>query len=359
MRVIIIGAGAIGLMQARELAQKGVAVTLIEKGLCAREASWAGGGIVSPLYPWRYSAPVTALASWSQSYYPNLVQSLEAESGIDPELSRHGLLMLSVDDPDDALAWAGEGGWIQSVDKQELYRLEPELREGFNEALWMPQVASIRNPRLARALRASITAEKRITLVEECAVHELMLDGDKVTGVATDKGEFEAEQVIVTAGAWTGGLLEGVGVHLPIEPVRGQMILFKARPGLVKRVVMRDGKYVIPRRDGRVLAGSTLEHVGFDKTTTEVAKNTLADLAIDMFPGLADAQIEHHWAGLRPAAPMGIPFIGEVPEVAGLWVNAGHYRNGLVLAPASVRLLSALLLNETVPVDPVPYQLAR
>ena len=165
--------------------------------------------------------------------------------------------------------------------------------------------------------------------------------------------------MVVTAGAWSGGLLESIGVALPVEPVRGQMILFNAKPGIVNRVVLRDGKYVIPRRDGRVLAGSTLEYVGFNKQTTEQAKQQLADTAIDMFPALADAQIEHHWAGLRPGAPEGIPFIGEIPEIENLYINAGHFRNGLVLAPASVRLLTTLLLKQKTPVDPAPYALCN
>ncbi len=358
MKTIIIGGGAIGMMQARELAQAGVEVTLIEKGLCGQEASWAGGGIISPLYPWRYSDPVTALASWSQGYYGNLVESLEAESGIDPELSRHGLLMLSLEDQAEALKWAEQHkSWVDPIEKDEIYRLEPNLREGLKEALWMPQVSSVRNPRLTQALYQSLKNEPAVTILEEQAVLGVIIASGKVTGVKTREGAIEADNVVITAGAWSGGLLEPLGITLPVEPVRGQMILFKAKPGIVNRVVLCDGKYIIPRRDGRVLAGSTLEYVGFDKQTTEQAKQQLADVAIDMCPALADAQIEHHWAGLRPASPEGIPFIGAVPEVDNLFVNAGHFRNGLVLAPASVRLMTALMLGQKTPIDPEPYEL--
>jgi len=360
LKTIIIGGGAIGMMQARELAQAGVEVILVEKGLCGKEASWAGGGIISPLYPWRYSEPVTALASWSQSYYGNLVESLEAESGIDPELSRHGLLMLSLEDQVEALKWTKKHkNWADPIEMEEIYRLEPNLREGLKEALWMPRVGSVRNPRLTQALYQSLKNEPAVTILEEQAVSDVVLESGKVKGAITRQGVIEADNVVITAGAWSGGLLESVGVVLPVEPVRGQMILFKAKPGVVNRVVLCDGKYVIPRRDGRVLAGSTLEYVGFDKQTTEQAKQQLADVAIDMYPALADAQIEHHWAGLRPGAPEGIPFIGAVPEIENLYVNAGHFRNGLVLAPASVRLMSALLLEQEAPVDPKPYGLKR
>ena len=143
-----------GMLQARELAIKGMDVTLLEKGICGKEASWAGGGIISPLYPWRYSPPVTALATWSQAYYPNLVQCLEAESDIDPELTRHGLLMLSIDDEQNAVTWSeSNSAWLETINAEKIYQLEPNLRTGLNKALWMPHVASIRNPRLLRSLR--------------------------------------------------------------------------------------------------------------------------------------------------------------------------------------------------------------
>ncbi|WP_250656790.1 glycine oxidase ThiO [Alkalimarinus coralli] len=360
MKTIIIGGGAIGMMQARELAQAGVEVTLIEKGLCGQESSWAGGGIVSPLYPWRYSEPVTALASWSQGYYGNLAESLEAESGVDPELTRHGLMMLSVDDQAKALEWAAtHKSWAEQIEKNEIYKLEPNLREGVCSALWMPQVGSIRNPRLVRALYKSIQREPLVTILEGSTVTELISRSGKVVGVKVEGREVRADKVVIAAGAWSGDLLGSIGVKLPVEPVRGQMILFKAKPGVVNRVVLCDGKYVIPRRDGRILAGSTLEYVGYDKQTTEPAKQLLADIAIDMFPALANTPIEHHWAGLRPGAPDGVPFIGEVPDIENLFVSAGHFRNGLVLAPASVRVMTSLLLGQDSPVDPEPYGLTK
>ena len=268
--------------------------------------------------------------------------------------------MLSIDDQREALEWAeAHNNWAALIEKQDIYKLEPNLREGVSDALWMPQVGSIRNPRLVRALYKSIQREPLVTIVEEAAVSGLELRSGSVTGVTVKDQVIKADNVIVTAGAWSGHLLESVGVSLPVEPVKGQMILFNAKPGIVNRVVLSDGKYVIPRRDGRILAGSTLEYAGFDKTTSGKAKQQLADTAIDMFPALADAHIEHHWAGLRPGAPGGIPFIGAVPSVKNLFVNAGHFRNGLVLAPAAVRVMTSLILEQQSPVDPEPYALSN
>jgi len=356
LKVIIVGGGVMGMMQARELAQQGLEVVLVDKGLCGTEASWAGGGIVSPLYPWRYSAPITALAKWSQSYYPNLIQCLEAESDIDPELTRHGMLMLEVASEAKALQWADSESpsWMEKIDANALYQLEPNLRAGSAEALWMPQIASVRNPKLLQALRVVLEREPNITVLEENGLASLIKDGDKVQGILTARGErLMADAVVLCTGAWTQGLLEKG--ETGIEPVKGQMVLFEAKPGVVNRVVLSGGRYVIPRRDGRVLAGSTLEYQGFDKTTTRSAHDELSDIAIDMFPALAKATISHHWAGLRPGSPDGLPYIGQLPGSENLYVNAGHFRNGLVLAPASVRLMTSILTKTDAPLDSSPY----
>ncbi len=347
MKVAIVGAGVMGLMLARELGFHGIAVELLDKSVAANEASWAGGGIISPLYPWRYSEPVTRLATWSQAYYPNLIESLEAESGIDPELSRHGLLMLSVADRAQALAWAQtHQHWIELIGKDQVYRLEPNLAEGYQEALWLQQIASVRNPRLLKALLTIVRAHPNICLRECANILPLAQPDGRLEALLTDAGErIEADAFVFCSGAWTASLLP----TLPrsIQPVKGQMILFEARPGLVNRIVLRDGKYVIPRRDGMVLAGSTLEYTGFDKSLSDAAREALADMAIDLFPALAEARIAHHWSGLRPGSSDGVPFIGRVPGFDNVYANVGHFRNGLVLAPASVHVMSSLLTHQT------------
>lgn len=344
-----------GMLQARELANKGMEVLLLEKGLCGHEASWAGGGIISPLYPWRYSPPVTALARWSQAFYPNLVQSLDAESGIDPELTRHGLLMLSVKDKPEALQWSENNTtWLEEIETERIYHLEPHLRDGILRGLWMPQVASIRNPRLLKSLRRYLDQHPSVRVVEGCEVTGLSGHNGMVSGLNTSShGTLEADKYVLCAGAWS----QQVSAHdaIQVEPVKGQMIVFSASPGLVNRVVLSDGKYVIPRRDGLVVAGSTLEYCGFDRSTTGEAKDALADMAIDLFPALASCQISHHWAGFRPGTRDGVPFIGLHPEYDNVYINTGHFRNGLVLAPASVHVLSAILCGEAAQIDVSPY----
>jgi glycine oxidase len=354
--ILIIGGGVIGLMTARELAEAGANVTLVEMGNTGREASWAGGGILSPLYPWRYPSSVNALAAWSQQVYPDLCQALFDETGVDPEFRRSGLLILDSEQHDVALPWAErEQVPIEVLDRNALAEKEPGLDLHHDGSLWMPEVGQIRNPRLGKALRSSLA--KRITLREREEVLDLQIVGGKVRGVRTVNGMIEADRVVICTGAWTAQLLEKIGRKPEIHPVRGQMILFFAKPSQIRHLTLYRERYVIPRADGRVLIGSTLEEAGFEKTTTAEAKEELYRIAVEMYPLLKRTPIEDHWAGLRPGSPSGVPYIGPYPEAEGLYLNAGHFRNGLVTGPASARLISDQLLGRE-PILPIaPYDL--
>jgi|SRR5690554_2389480 len=357
-RVLIVGGGVIGMLLAREMSKGGWQVSLFEKGICGREASWAGGGLVSPLYPWRYEQSITALASWSQDFYPQLAEELIGESGIDPELSPHGMLMLSVADKDEALHWGqANQRCLEAVDQAFIYQREPHLATGFSDGLYMPKVASIRNPRLGKSLRQALIDSGRVELYEQAEVDEIIIQNGQAVGVRSPQGSFFGDAVVITSGAWSAGLLQQIGLKLPVEPVKGQMILFGAKPGLLHGIVLKEGRYLIPRRDGHILCGSTLEHTGFDKSTSEEARDELYGAALGMLPALAECPVEAHWAGLRPGSPKGVPYIGPVPGVAGLYVNAGQYRNGLVMAPGSVRVLADELLQQAPTIDPTPYRL--
>lgn len=355
--VIIIGGGIIGMLTARELSLAGASVSIIEKGDTARESSWAGGGILSPLYPWRYDDAVTRLARHSQRVYPALCAELLEATGIDPEYEPSGLLILDHGELDAALEWTGRWGLsAELIDPARACELEPELKPATPRALWMPQIAQVRNPRLTQALRVDI--EKRgVRVLTQTPVTGIRIEGERARGVETPGGLIEGGQLIACAGAWTAELLDGLGHRPEIEPVRGQMVMFHADPGLIRRITLCQDHYAIPRRDGRVLFGSTLEHQGFDKRTTSRAREELYALAIELLPALRRFPIERHWAGLRPGSPGGVPFIGRHPRAQNLFVNAGHFRNGVVLGPASARLAADLVLEREAVVDPAAYAL--
>lgn len=354
--VIVVGGGVVGLLSAWTLGQAGADVLLLERGETGREASWAGGGIVSPLYPWRYSRAVANLAHWSQDFYPGLGQRLLADTGVDPEVHVTGLYWLDLDDQDEALAWArAQGRPLAEVDIAAVHDAVPVLGQGFSRAVYMSGVANVRNPRLARSLREALVRMPNVSIREQVEVTGFLQAGEQVQGVRTVQGDFTADSVVLAAGAWSGQLLAKLGLELPVEPVKGQMILYRCAPDFLSSMVLAKGRYAIPRRDGHILVGSTLEHAGFDKTPSEEALASLRASAEELIPALAEQEPIKHWAGLRPGSPQGIPFIGEVPGHRGLWLNTGHYRNGLVLAPASCQLLADLMQQRQPIIEAAPY----
>lgn len=353
-RIVIVGGGVIGLLTARELRLSGAEVTVVERQQPVRESSWAGGGIVSPLFPWRYLDSITHLASWSQKHYPEICQALLENTRIDPQYTVSGIITVTPEDADYALSWAKQFGHrMEALNDKRYKELEPAGTELGGPAVFMPDVAQVRNPRITQALLAEV---KRlgVEVISDSPVTGLQIENGQCKGVITDKHTYQGDTVVVAAGAWTGDLLKDL-TPPDVQPVRGQMILFDTPVGTIKRMVLEANRYVIPRQDGLVLFGSTIEHVGYEKETTQEAYDELYQIATERFPVLKQYPVVKHWAGLRPSSPAGVPYIGPHPDVENLFVNAGHFRNGVVLGPASGRLMSDLVLDKDPIVDPSPY----
>lgn len=355
---IVIGGGVIGLLTARSLHLAGLDVLLVERGNLGGESSWAGGGIISPLYPWRYSDAVNRLAEQSKTLYPELAAELQSESGVDCELLNSGMLYTDTDEFEVVRAWGQK--WNQNLelitDRQMLERIEPALHPDIEGAIWMPDIRQIRNPKLVQALRSSLQT-RGVRCIEHAEVKDILSSGGKVTGVRTAEQELSADKVIVASGAWSGRVMQGLG-KIDVEPVKGQMLMFHGEPDQIRTMVLSQGHYIIPRRDGRVLAGSTLEKTGFEKQITDEATKTLSADAAALVPLLAELPIERQWAGLRPGTVNGIPYICAHSEIEGLYVHAGHYRNGIVLGPASAQLLTEIVLGEKTFCDTSDYSMS-
>ena len=332
-RALVVGGGVIGLCSALALQRAGFQVRLLERGQIGQQASWAGGGILSPLYPWRAPAPVWQLAVDSLRVYPELCRELAERTGIDPEWTPSGMAVLDPEQSDEALRWAAQAG--VRVESRE-FSLGPA---GSVPGLWLPWVAQVRNPRLCRALR--IAVEQAGASCEE-ALGELCLvgEGRRVAVLDPQGSRHEADVVVVAAGAWSADLLTGLGWQPPIRPVKGQMILLQAELGLLGPIVLQDGQYLIPRRDGRIVVGSTLEpEAGYSCDTDPEVAVRLQDFARRLLPAAALFRLERHWAGIRPGIADDCPIIARHPALENLYLNAGHYRNGLTLAPASAERL--------------------
>ncbi len=353
---IIIGGGVSGLMSARELSDSGKQVVLLERQALGKESSWAGGGILSPLVPWRAAEPITALCRWSQSAYPLLAEELQASTGIDPEWLPSGLLFTDCDHIDLVKAWAETHATrYESLACNDLEGIEPNIRAVSENPLLLPDIAQVRNPRLLRALKIDL-AQRGVELLEHHPVDEIRIENGRAVGIVSRNQLFTAEDYVVTAGAWSGLVACNSGLpELPIMPVKGEMLIFDSPPGLLKHMVISGGRYLIPRKDGKILAGSTIENAQFNKSCTDKALEALSCFATSLLPPLKQYAIEKHWAGLRPGSPDGIPTIGPHPEVANLFFNCGHFRNGFVMAPAAARLLANHILRQTAIVPPEPY----
>ncbi|MDA8095943.1 MAG: glycine oxidase ThiO [Betaproteobacteria bacterium] len=348
--IIIIGGGVIGCATAWALTRDiaGRDILIIERGEIGREASWAGGGILSPLLPWDYSEAVTRLTLSAMHAYPGWVDSLKACGGVDPEYRRTGMLVFPPCDPAQARAWAtAHGMTVELGGSDQGATAQP--------VLWLPDVAQVRNPRLMQALSKALRG-KGVGIREHTEMLGFLRNGDRVEGISTSQGILRARHVIVAGGAWSAGVLKAYGPALDIRPVRGQMLLFKLAPDVLPHILYRDGLYLIPRSDGHLLVGSTLEDAGFDKTTTQAAARALHEAATALAPILAEVTPIAHWAGLRPGSPGNVPTIARHPEIANLYVNGGHFRYGVTMAPMAARLMRNLLIEAAQPFDMAPYR---
>ena len=335
--VVIVGAGIVGLLTARELVKRRWRVTVIERGELAREASWAGGGILCPLYPWREPQAVWDLAQRSLRLYPTLIDELERGTGVATGYLQSGLRYHDEAESAEARAWVARAG-VPAIAQ----RIEPSGSLPAASRCSFAWVHQVRNPRLCQALIADLRS-RGVELAAGEAIERMLVSGNRVAGVATSKRQLPVAQVCICAGAWSADLLAATGWRLPIAPVRGQMLLLRTASPAPDTIVVSRGLYLIPRERDLVLVGSTVEHAGFQSGTTEEARASLLAGAIAIAPALREARVEGHWAGLRPGSPDGVPFVGAHPELVNLWVNAGHYRNGLTLAPASALQLAELI----------------
>jgi len=352
--VAIVGGGVIGLSIARALTRRGMRdVVVIERQECGREASWAAGGILAPQIEADASDDFFRLGCASRDLYPQFAAELQAESGIDVELDTTGTMSVAFSEDEEAelrhrIEWQRTQGLrVEWLTGDKARAVEPRLSTNVRSALSFPNDYQVDNRKLVEAL---VIANQRhgVRLITGCGVRKIQISDGAVTGIQTELGFLSAKRIVIAAGAWSS-LIQAAEALLPrleIEPIRGQMLCFNA-PGFARHVIYSSRGYIIPRRDGRLLAGSTSEHVGFDKRVTEAGVETILSLAIEITPALQNISIADSWAGFRPRAKDDLPVLGSVADVKGLFYATGHYRNGILLAPITGEVIAEAILDDS------------
>jgi len=369
--VVVVGGGVIGLTIARSLAHRGAGeICLIERDGLGREASFAAAGMIAPQAEADSQDDFFRLACRSRDLYPNFAASLREETGIDVELDTTGTLYLAFDYHDlveieKRYEWQAAAGLaVEKLTPAQAQRLEPCINTNVLGALHFPLDVQVENRRLLSALTDSV-ARLGVSVVTGTNVESVRIEKDRVTGVVTSRGVINCPSVVVAAGTWSSSI--GIASQKPplvIEPVRGQMISFDARPQVTRHVIYSPRGYIVPRQDGRLLAGSTSERAGFAKQVTAGGISSILQNALEISPSVAALPIIDTWSGLRPRAPDNLPVLGPCDEIGGLFYATGHYRNGILLAPVTGELITeAVVAGVTSPLlgpfSPSRFDLVR
>lgn len=340
VEVLIIGGGIAGMMSALELTARGRSVTILDAPSSRAPASWAGGGILSPLFPWRYPQSMLPLTHDALPRYQRLEEIFFDEMGLGIEIRRHGMLLVA-DDIEAAARWSELANvpLVASVDSDA------------ERKCFMPDVASIRNPWVLKRLRALLNS-RGVSFQFDQAV-SLTEHRNSVRIVCSSGVQWEAESALVAAGAWSQDLLASFAVKNMFFPVKGQMLLFRGELEKDMPIILRDEGYLIPRKDGKFLVGSTLEPNADSVLPTESGLNSLMPMLEKLIPKNSRCELLAQWAGIRPGCTRQVPVIDQLGE--RVWLNTGHYRNGLVCAPASAQLAAQLMCAEPTFCDASPY----
>jgi glycine oxidase len=361
--VAIIGGGIMGSAVALRLAQRGIAVTVIERGIPGAEASSAAAGILGPQMEAEGPGPLLELGLKSRALYPALAAELRDLTGIDVGYDRSGVLMVAFDEAGEAAlssrrAWQlGRGLRVDSLSGEAARAREPALSPAVRAALAFTDDAQVVARDLARAFsQAAAVAGARFLTGRY--VRRVIIESGAAVGVELDGETLPAGVVVVAAGSWSG-LVDGAGVSpAVVRPARGQLVAIETRPPLFRHVVAAPGGYLVPRRDGTVLAGSTVEMAGFRKEVTVGGMAAILTLAKTVFPALADAPVTASWSNFRPFTEDHLPVLGAT-GVRGLVLATGHFRNGILLAPITAQAIAELVATGRAPVDLSPFAVDR
>lgn len=364
--VAIIGGGLIGASIAFELAEAKLRVAVFDRQEPGREASWAAAGMLSPAPDSARDLPLVPLGRESLRLYPDFARSIEEASGESTRLRWDGALEVFFGSQAEAhrdrrLALCRSLGLnAEAVDSATAQQWEPALGTGVQAALWLPDEGTVE----PRALTSAVIAAARQRGVEirgDSPVTNILQRAGRCVGISAAGEEISADRVIVAAGCFCSQINSNSTILdqcAPTRPVRGQMMALRSNGPGIRRVLRSEQGYLVPRGDGRVIAGSTSEEAGFEKGVTPEGMKKIFDAATELFPALAGAEVSETWSGLRPGTPDDLPILGPT-EIDGLLIATGHYRNGILLAPVTAKLLRQWIVNGKTELDATAFSPLR
>ncbi|MBT3211892.1 MAG: glycine oxidase ThiO [Planctomycetaceae bacterium] len=357
----IVGGGVIGLSIARELARRGRSVSVVSRNTLRKSASWAAGGIF-PAQPRdtitdRNGTPIERLTQYSDRLHEQWTKSLLEETGIDNGFRRCGSLAVATTEEAASQLQADEQKWKrlrvkhESLSPTDISDIEPALRGAVatrqvRRAFYLPDETQVRPPRHLAALRSACLTNG-VEIFDSHHVRNFEFDSSRIVAINIEDRDSTllpicADQFCIAAGAWSEQLLQKLDIKLPTKPWRGQILLHKVKPGMLRHIINFGSgfDYMIPRDDGHLLIGSTIEDVGFDSSTTPSALSRMNKLAYDLLPDVRAQEPISSWAGLRPGSPDGLPTVGRIPSADNAWLATGHYRSGFHLSTGTAHLIS-------------------
>ena len=361
--VIIVGAGVIGCSIALKLAEANLKVTILERGRVGCEASRAAAGMLAAQSETTGAGPFFDLCLRSRSMYPEFAASLIESSGIDIEYENKGMLFVTLHagEMEEAAGWISaqtEAGLaLEQLSASAVRDCEPAVTESATGAILIPGDHQVENRRLMDALEAAIK-RAGIQLIEGEEVSALTTERGRITAVVSNGRRLEAAVVIVAAGTWSSKLLEPLASGVEVIPARGQMIALRGRGCPITRVLHSKKVYIVPRLDGRILVGATVEYAGFEKAVTVSGIASLLSAASELAPSLLEFEIVETWSGLRPDTSDHLPILGST-GVDGLVLATGHFRNGILLAPVTAELITDLVVTGRSPSALEPFSSGR
>lgn len=347
--VIIIGGGIIGLSLSIALRKRGATVLIVERGEPGREASHAAAGMLAD-FPLEIPPALQSLAAASAKMYPEFVHELQDESGLKVDLRAQGTIFFATQQQLEERPSL----MTECPLPAPLAELEPALGPVNLAAIYLRERSV--DPRALTAAALEAARHRDVDISSGTAVREVLLADERVTGVGTDRSSYSAPVVVNCAGAWSGQLPP---LQFPTRPVKGQMLsLAGASRDLVRHVIRAPEIYLVPRSDGRILVGSTLEEAGYDRRTDAATIQRMRRAAIRLVPALAQARMLEAWAGLRPGSPDNLPILGAT-QIPGYFVATGHFRDGILLTPVTAEVMAQMITGGQTEYDVSPFSPAR